>query len=64
MSYFVDGLSYGLVGFGAVISFMACVGALLGLASLIGWALSDEKKPEPFDDDLYSVSNKRKRGDK
>jgi Na+-transporting NADH:ubiquinone oxidoreductase subunit NqrD len=63
MSYFVDGLSYGLVGFGAVISFMACVGALLGIASLLGWALSDDKKPEPFDDDLYSV-DKRKRGSK
>ena len=63
MNYFVDGLSYGLVGFGAVISFVACLMVLLGIASLIGWALSDDKKPEPFDDDLYSV-DKRKRGSK
>ncbi len=63
MSYFIDGLSYGLVGFGAVISFLACMMTLLGIASLIGWALSDDKKPEPFDDDLYSV-DKRKRGGK
>lgn len=41
---FVDGLCYGLVGFGAVISFVACLAIVMGLALLLMWAAGGDEE--------------------
>ena len=42
IQHFVDGLCYGLVGFGAALSFVACLAIVMGLALLLMWAASGE----------------------
>ena len=38
---FVKGLEYGLVGFGAALSFVACLAIVAGIALLLMWAAGE-----------------------
>ena len=47
MQMFVEGLRQGIKAFGWLIGCGGCLGLLVGLASFVGWCLSDERDRDP-----------------